>query len=766
MAERKVINIKDEQEFLAEMRENDRDFVSAMEDSDAKGIDDLKMLMGEDQWDPAIRKIREDARRPVLTQNLLPQFNKNVKNEQRKSRPMVKAIPVDDVADPKTANIVAGLIRNIWYQSQADAVHDATFDSVVDCGRAGWRITPQYDGPESFTQELRIRQVDNPFSIRWDLGCKMFDTSDKQWCHIEEVYTKAAFQKKWPKAKTEGSRDSEGAGTSEAGWFTENGIRVVERWYVEEKKKTIVLLSDGQVKEKGDKLDKFLRLFKGLRVQDERETTIPQIRSCICSGSEILEGPFEFPGQYIPVMIAFGEILNIMGKRHLKSLHRDAKETQQMHNYLWTALVEAAALQPNVPYIGTHTMFSKNPSEWDQANMGGLAKLAFEPDPKAPGMKPERQMPAQIPQGLLQMIDTNQRSMRAVFGMYESDLGMRSNEKSGKAILARQEAGDTGTMVFMSNFLYALQFEGRILADLIPYYYDTPRASMITGLEGDHVKVMLNQATQDKDGKTLMYDVRVGKYDVIITTGPQFASQRQETMQIMTEMMQAAMQTNPAAGSILLMEAIKLLDTPNADLLKKAIKATLDPAVQQIMDQDEIGASEDPKLMAMQQQFEAQMQMVAQQLEAAGVTIQQLQQALSEAQQKVADKSQEAQLKAAELEMKGAEAQQRAKADAEKVQAEVLIAQIQAEAGKEAFDVKSEIAQLAASVSEIGQSVKTLTKSVTSMTESDRETQTAAAVAPVAAQAIQPTVKKVTITGPSGKKYTGEITEEGPEGQE
>src|SRR3990172_8429181 len=97
--DKKTIDV-DEPDFIAEMKEDDRQFHDAMSDANSKAIDDLKMLLGEEQWDPDIAKIRTEMKRPIITQNILPQFNKQVKNEQRQQRPQVKCIGVDDKSDP------------------------------------------------------------------------------------------------------------------------------------------------------------------------------------------------------------------------------------------------------------------------------------------------------------------------------------------------------------------------------------------------------------------------------------------------------------------------------------------------------------------------------------------------------------------------------------------------------------------------------------------------------------------------------------------
>lgn len=649
---KKTLTIDKPDEFLFEMREMNKEMTEGLAHVHEKGINDLEMLLGENQWDKEIEKWRKDNDRPMFTQNLLPAFTDQVKNDQRQARPQIKAIPVDNEADPKTANVIAGLIRNIWYQSQADSIHDGAFDSVVDCGLGAWRVLSEYEHPMSFNQELRLHPIDNPFSVIWDLNCKNFDTSDKKKAWLHEVVSEKEFKRRYPKAEVMSFGDSNVTGTALADWYMKDGIRLCEYWYMEEKEKKILLLSNGKVIEKKD--DNFIRqalaaVGLGARIVNERTTIIPQIRSCICSGHEILEGPFEIPGQYIPIIIAFGKILNVQGKKHIKSLIRDAKETQQIHNYFITSMIESYAMQPNVPYKGTVKQFEGHEDKWGTANIGGQSYLPYNPDPDAPGA-PTREQPPAISNQLFPMIEGNKQNMRSIIGIYEAGLGMKSNETSGKAIIAKERQGDTGSFVFLSNMLMAIQFEGRILADLIPHYYDAPRSAMITGLEGEHQKVMLNQAFRDASGKELMYSMKTGKYDTIITTGPSFASQRQETMQSMIDLIQPTMNTNPNAGSVLLYEVVKNIDTVNSGLLQKLIKATLPPQLQQILDQEQAGGSGDnPQMMEMKMMLERQM---AGQVEEMQGVIEQLQAALQKAE------SQEASNMAKiELEGKKAEAQ-------------------------------------------------------------------------------------------------------------
>ncbi|MBK7892894.1 MAG: hypothetical protein IPJ84_19180 [Bdellovibrionales bacterium] len=93
-------------------------------------LEDLKFGAGE-QWDLRDKDQRELDRRPCLTINRLPQFIRQIVNDQRQNRPSVKVSPVDDKADIETAKILQGIIRHVENSSDADVAYDTAFDSAV-----------------------------------------------------------------------------------------------------------------------------------------------------------------------------------------------------------------------------------------------------------------------------------------------------------------------------------------------------------------------------------------------------------------------------------------------------------------------------------------------------------------------------------------------------------------------------------------------------------------------------------------------------------
>ena len=82
---------------------------------------------------------------------------------------------------------------------------------------------------------------------------------------------------------------------------------------------------------------------------------------------------------------------------------------------------------------------------------------------------PQRQSFAGPPAGALQEALNASDDMKSVIGMFDASLGARSNEQSGRAILARQREGDISTFHFIDNLNKAIQHAGKIILDLIPW---------------------------------------------------------------------------------------------------------------------------------------------------------------------------------------------------------------------------------------------------------------------------------------------------------
>jgi hypothetical protein len=550
----------------------------------AEALDDLRFAKLGEQWPEHVRLQRIKDGRPCLTINRQPAFIRQVVNEARQARPSIKVHPVDSLADPAIAEIYDGLIRNIERTSKADVAYDTAVDGAVSNGFGYFRINTEYADEGSFDLDLRIERIANPFSVYGDPLSTASDSSDWSQCFVTEVLSHEAFKARFKNAEAVNWSDS-GYVRLPAPWAQEKSVLVAEWWRRERVKRPIVALSDGTVLEAAvyarqkDGLD-----AQGMTVLGEREALSWKVTQTVLTGAEVLEKN-EWAGKYIPVVPVYGDEVNVEGKRHFRSLIRDAKDAQRMLNYWRTASTELTALAPRVPFIGRKGTFKSDARKWATVNSQNHAFIEY--DGEAP---PQRQpMDSGRAIGAIQEALNAADDMKAILGIYDASLGAQGTVTSGRAILARQREGDTSNFHFIDNLNRAIEHGGRILIDLIPTVYSGRRMIRVLGADNAAGNVQLGRplVVRGPDGSTSidpvtqlpmtrLCDLSRGKYDLTVETGPSYASRRQETADQILQMIQAYPPAAPVLGDLL----AKNLDWPEADEVARRLHALLPQQLQ------------------------------------------------------------------------------------------------------------------------------------------------------------------------------------------
>src|SRR5688572_23442318 len=120
--------------------------------------DDIDFARAENQWPANVKKIRDDSNRPCLTISKMNAFIRQVVNDARQDKPAIKVHPADSGADPETAEVINGLIRNIEYTSNADVAYDTAMECAVAGGFGYWRVGLDYAYHDSFDMDLTIQR--------------------------------------------------------------------------------------------------------------------------------------------------------------------------------------------------------------------------------------------------------------------------------------------------------------------------------------------------------------------------------------------------------------------------------------------------------------------------------------------------------------------------------------------------------------------------------------------------------------------------------
>jgi hypothetical protein len=174
----------------------------------------------------------------------------------------------------------------------------------------------------------------------------------------------------------------------------------------------------------------------------------------------------------------------------------------------------------------------------------------------------------------------------------------------------------------VDNLARAIRHVTRQIVGLIPKIYDTQRIARIIGVDGDTEMVKLDPMQQEavkeiRDQNDIVidkiYNPSVGKYDVVVTTGPSYLTKRQEALDAMGMILQSNPQLWQVAGDLF----IKNMDWPGAQEMAARFAKIIDPKILE-------GSDESPE-----------MQMAKQQMQAMGQELQQMQQMLQNVGQSV-----------------------------------------------------------------------------------------------------------------------------------
>jgi len=609
-------NESDNKDLLATMRSRLTLAISAYGSSRNDELDDLRFMAGSPdnqwQWPSDVLATRGSVQgqtigaRPCLTINKLPQHVNQITNDQRQNRPSGKVIPANDEADVEMADIFDGIVRHIEYMSDADVAYDTACQNQVTYGEGYIRILTEYCDENSFDQDLRIGRIRNSFSVYMDPMIQDPCGADAQWCFITEDLSRAEYERAYPDAMPVSSIQQQGVGDQAVSqWLADDTVRIAEYFY-HKYEKAVLNLYPGEITAfKGSKEDKQLVQmgYTPIRKRDVDRKKVMWIKT---NGYEILQEQ-EWAGKWIPVVRVIGNEFEVDGQIYVSGIVRNAKDAQRMYNYWVSQEAEMLALAPKAPFIGYGGQFEGYEHQWKTANTTNWPYLEVNPDVTdgAGGVLPlPQRAPPPLPQtGLIQAKMGASDDIKSTTGQYDSSLGQTSNERSGRAILARERQADVGTYHYVDNLARAIRYVTRQLVDIIPKIYDTRRIARIIGVDGetDMAKIDPTQAEPvkkivDENGIVIekIYNPSVGKYDVVVTTGPSYMTKRQEAMEGMAQILQGNPNLWAVAGDLF----VKNMDWPGAEEMAERLRKTIDPKV--LADQDE-----DPALQAAQQQMQA-----------------------------------------------------------------------------------------------------------------------------------------------------------------
>ncbi len=561
-----------DEKLLRQIRKDFSFFLEYWSENREQGAIDMTYVAG-DPWTAEEKQKRKG--RPILSPDEISQFLKQVNNNSRQNATSIKVLPKGEGATDKDALRRAAIIRGIEYQSNAQAAYTTAFEGATGCFMGAWRLTTkQMNSGGGFAVEPRIKRIANPFTVLLDPEAREADFSDQNKCFVTDIFRKDTFASKFPKAvKTSFSVEDEKMAPD---WFKGDQIIVAEYWCrtAKSRKKLKVRGQAGETTIYRDEL----KPEDKPDILDERDITEYTVTQYLTNGVEILEKN-EWPGSWIPIIPVMGEEIYVndagQSKRMFLSLIRRARTAAKMLCFIASQEAEEFAMAPRAPIVLWEGQEMADKKAWENLNDEPRAYVRL----KAV-MGPNNELlppPGRLPfEPNIQVYEAAyeqwRRGVQASMGINPlPTAAQRQNEKSGIALERIQTQEAIGAYHFTDNLNRAKENTGRQLNELITRVMDTPRHVPARQEDDTHelLQVMsqehaANMPPPNPEGELDYLITDRGEFDVTISTGPSYQSQREQAQDfadtLIKELAPLAQLLPPQSISKLFSLAIQLKD--------------------------------------------------------------------------------------------------------------------------------------------------------------------------------------------------------------
>jgi hypothetical protein len=567
------------------------------------------------QWDAKEKQQREGdpgGARPCLVFDQTGQYVSNVAGQVEQRPPAMHAIPAGGGADKKVAEQYDGFFRHIEHTSNAQQHYSRALTSAARAGVGYLVVRPDFVDRALNWQEPRISSEGDPLRVVFDPWSVALDGSDANFGYLLTPYSVREFERQFGK-----KAEKIGFGDEEQRYVNDDreSILVAEEWCAEEVKTNMIVcvgadddelsLSEAEywaAQKAGRQLQYVANYWDKKRFVYWRKL----------SGAAILQEAKDretgkvmpYPASSIGLVPVYGYVGFTDGRMRYCGIPRRARSSQQAYNYHMSEMRVLMGQAAKAPYQIPVRAFGGDDNIkrlWDKASVESRAFLPYhDQDEMGAIAQPQRVQSSINLQNHIAGSLQAREDIQAAVGMYAANIGRQSNATSGVAYDAQKQQGEASTAHFPAHLAASIGQVGRICLEMVPRLIDTRRQLRILGIDMTPGSVTVDPKQEGAIQETsqgLVINPNVGRYDVRVTVGASYATQRQETSEALTEMIRANPEMMPVVGPLW----AQTLDFPNADKLAQVLTAMAPPQVQAVLNP---GASKQPTAADLMQQIE------------------------------------------------------------------------------------------------------------------------------------------------------------------
>jgi Phage P22-like portal protein len=571
---------------IADARNNLNIWNNYFNENIVRGKDDYNFCV-RDQWTAIERSEFTRLFKPAMTFNKLYDAVKKIAGEQRKNKPDLLVRSLTGKATQQQIDLRADLVRTISYQSQNDLIYQSAFKSALMMGYGAFQIDIDYETPTSFNQIIKFNLIPDSTKTAFDPNAVKPHKGDGNYCSRIYTYGREEFAATYPYI-TQPQSYSDPLYLTDFQWETRDTVIVCDYYVKEWYPCTIYKLSNGHAvtQDQWEAMQAEFKMKRALaksslvvggiimdeipKIVGERKSQNYKIMHYRMTQNQIIDFR-EWPSKYLPVIFVDGDSAYIEGKQYTKSFIHEARDSQKFVNYVGSEVAAEIKNRRREQWIGTPDNIIGNEQMWRNPELQ-MGILIAKPDPKT-GQMPQKMQPWDISQQLLAHYQRGTQDMKEILGFFDENQGDQSNAQSGVAIANRQVAGSMSAYVFIDNLNQAIEQAGRTVLDLLPHVMGNDERHMIvTKADGNTQSIILNK--QSDDG-TIENSLEGGDYDIEIDTGPSFAIQKAQSLQLFLSLVQANPQVFPLVADLI----AKNLDIQYMSQVEERFKTLVPPAI-------------------------------------------------------------------------------------------------------------------------------------------------------------------------------------------
>lgn len=545
------------------------------------------------QWDDQLLTESQLAFRGEF--NILRKAGRKIMADLR-SNPVQPDFKPKDESRNDDAEVMDGIYRADDRRLGSQEAYDYASQDAVVCGYGAWEIYTDYSTNivGDTTQVIKRRYIPEANNTCfWDPNATRLDKSDAKYCSILYAYSREGYMDLVEEMTGERPTESMLASFKQPEqsytfpWAGGSGERyyiavMYHRETVKDKIITLVdMLGQSLTVRQSDMYEMIDELIDdGYEIVVEKEIERQQVTRYTIAKDEILDEQI-IAGENIPVVPVYGEHApQIEGQEVWQGITRLAKDPQRLRNFQMSYLADIVSRSPRPKPIffpeqvqGFEFMYEVTGADNNYPYLLQNSKdHAGNPLPVGPAS----QMPDQpIPQALAASIELTRQAVEDVANPgVPQDIA--DPDLSGKAVYALQNQIDQQSYIYQHNMKHAKKRDAEIYASMASQVIDTPRKLTIETPDGQTVQIEMMQVVMDPETGTskVINDVTNMEFDVYAEIGPSYESQKQQTIDTLSQMAAAMPETDPLK-KIITYKLIELIPGVQTDDVRDYVRKQL-----------------------------------------------------------------------------------------------------------------------------------------------------------------------------------------------